>query len=147
MFHNDGWGELLLDIGNLDQAFDIYIHNQSILFQVLKENETFISQIENLKTGSLKESLAQATKLKQAFETLKKNHPTVEAFRKECEWVLDMLIHACGRGLAVLQKESLNKHQEEAIKLRAIHHELWHLRNRPGEYELTRKFFESMIKS
>ena len=147
VFHNHGWGQLLLDIGNLDQAFDIYIHNQSILFQVLKENDTFISKIENLEAGSLTESLAEATKLKQVFETLKKKHPTEEAFMKECDWVLNMLIHACERGLAVLRQESLNNLHEEAIELRASHHELWHHRNRPGEYELTRKFFESMIES
>ena len=66
---------------------------------------------------------------------------------EEYEWVLNMLIHACKRGLAVLQEENLNELHEEALALRKQHKELWHLRNRSGEYELSRKFFESMIQS
>ena len=147
LFYKQGWGQLLLDIGHLDQAFDIYIHNQSILFQLLKEDNAFIKKVENLTVESLEKALVKAVHLKQVFEELNTTRPIDESYMEEYEWVLNMLIHACKRGLAVLQEENLNELHEEALALRKQHKELWHLRNRSGEYELSRKFFESMIQS
>jgi len=66
---------------------------------------------------------------------------------EEVDWVLKMLIHACRRGQAILQGETLDSLHKEALELRTQHKELWHIRNRPGEYVLSRKFFDSMIES
>ncbi len=147
VFQNEGWGQLLLDIGNLDQAFDIYIHNQSVLFQILNEDESFIRKIENLNLESLQVSLTKAIHLQQAFKALKKDHPIERTIMEEVGWVLKMLIHACHRGQAILLGDTLDNLHKEALELRTQHKELWHIRNRPGEYVLSRKSFDSMIES
>ena len=146
VFQQEGWGQLLLDIGNLDQVFDIYIHNQSVLYQILHKKASFIRKIEGLNVDSLQASLTEALNLQQKFDGLKKEHPIEQIVMEEIDWVLKMLLHACHRGQAILSEESLDNLHREALELRTQHKELWHIRNRSGEYALSRKFFDSMIE-
>lgn len=145
VFGAEGWGELILALGNLDQPIDIYIHNQSVLYKILHDDREEIKTLNDLKVDQLKDSLSQAKQLRKSLENLKDNQPTDPLLTKECIWVSDMLVHACNRGIAIIDNLLTASHADEAQKLREDHERIWHLRNRSGGYADSRKFFETLV--
>ena len=147
LFESHGWGKVLLELGSLDEPVDIYIHNQSALFKILHEDASQVRGIEGLQSDKLKQSLASAQQIAGALKELTEAHPSHSILMEECAWVSQMLIHACKRGLSILEDNEGESLSEAAIHLRAQHETLWHLRNRPGGYLQTRGFFDRLIES
>ena len=147
VFQADGWGKLLLDIGNLDQAIGISIHNNSILFKLLQESEDEIKGRTDLKLERLKDTLHHAKKLREGCGYLRATNPTQLILTKEFAWVIEMLIHACRRGIQVLGPHSLGSLHENAVQLRETHKSIWHARNRSGGYVDSRTLFTRLTES
>jgi hypothetical protein len=142
VFNQPGWGELILKIGRLDEPFGIYIHNQTILFQLLWGKSDFIHNCAGLTIDKLEATLEMAHKLQSQFSDLRAKHPIDLILEKEFDWVIKILIHACHRGLAILLKNNEAELRANAKRLRDQHEMIWSMRNRPGGYELSRALFE-----
>ena len=145
VFKAQGWGDLILALGDLDKPLDVYIHNQSALFKILHEDEQAIRNLEGLEPKLLETALSQALSSRATLSQLAAEHPTDSILAQECRWVSEMLIHACKRGLSILNGEPVEPLVDEATRLRSEHKVIWHERNRSGGYRDSRKFFDRLI--
>ncbi len=141
VFKAPGWGQLLLDTGNLDRLFNTYIHNNSILYKLLQDNASDLKARDDINIDKLIETLKLADRYTDRLETLSKTSPTDPLLGSEFNWVIGMLRHACLRGLAIFghAQPELSKN---AVTLIAAHKQIWDLRNRPGGYLETRQYLD-----
>lgn len=145
VFRASGWGQLLLDTGNLDQPFNTYIHNNSILYKLLQDNVKDLKARNDINTEKLKETLELVGRYTDRMETFSKKSPTDPLLESEFNWVIGMLRHACLRGLAIFGKAQPDL-SKNANALKKAHKRIWFLRNRPGGYLDTRLYLD-MIDS
>ncbi|MCZ6674873.1 MAG: beta-N-acetylhexosaminidase, partial [Verrucomicrobia bacterium] len=146
VFHAEGWGKLLLDIGNVDKQMGITIHNRSILFNLLQDEDKTLRDRQDLEVVKLSTTLARIEKLQSAKNALDPAKPIDGLLEQEFSWVIKMLIHACRRGLQILEDMHSDSIIINAIALREQHKTIWHARNRPGGYEESRALFDALIK-
>jgi hexosaminidase len=146
VFNGSGWGQLLLELGNLDKPLGIYIHNHSILYKLLQSSPDEIKNRSDINLTKLKSVLEMAESISDRITALSIAHPTDSIFEKEFKWVTDILTHACHRGLAIHNLSHLDLPKNTQI-LREKHKEIWDARNRPGGYSETREYFNTLESS
>lgn len=147
VFESEGWGKLLLHIGDLDQALNLPIHNRSILFTLLQEEAEVIKKQYDPSVTALKATRKNAEELKATLKTLASTAPVEPIIARELEWVLDMQIHACRRGIQIFDGRPPDLIYPNALELRERHKEIWDFRNRPGGYRDSRALFEVLTQN
>ncbi|MDA0349278.1 MAG: family 20 glycosylhydrolase [Verrucomicrobia bacterium] len=140
-FKSTGWGNLLLEIGNLDTPAGIYIHNCSILFKLLQGDSETLKARDDLDLKDLMKIRHLAEKLSIEKVRLSTSHPIDPLFDQEFAWVIDMLKHGCERGIQILKNFPAVDLHAKACVLRDTHKQLWRARNRPGGYDDSRDCF------
>jgi len=132
-------GRLAYDLGNAYLETAIRIHNNSVLFRILQETPEQIARREGLTESNLQRTLAYINQVAPALIETPINRPDADLIRREFGWVVDMLRHACRRGIWALGKaqgleDVALRHElaQEADRLLAEHPEIWLARNRAG---------------
>jgi hypothetical protein len=141
VFEKEGWGRLILEIGNLDQPLGTIIHNKSALFALLQEDSEYIRGCMGLDVDKLFAVQWNAKDLQSIFKDLKLRNSIDATMEQEIDWVIEILIHACKRGISILKRDLPEDLTTNALKLREQHQLIWHLRNRPGGYSQSRALF------
>ena len=145
VFNSTEWGNLLLEIGNLDKSAGTSIHNCSILFKLLQEDKETLLARDDLELIDLKKIRHLAEEISIEKTRLSTSHPIDPLFDQEFEWVIDMLRHSCDRGIQILENNTANDLHAKAHILRENHKQIWHARNRPGGYSDSRGNFKVLI--
>jgi hypothetical protein len=98
-----------------------------------------ILALNNLTESRLTATLAYLDQLISALPEIQFNRPDADLIRREFRWTVDMLRHACRRGLWVLgqaqgtEDAALRRHlAQDADRLIAEYTGIWQARNRPG---------------
>ncbi len=128
-------GRLAVGLGKAHHPTNVQLHNSTILFQLLQENPEEIRKRETITQTNLEKTLAQIDELAGDLDNLQLNHADGELIKREYAWVINMLKHACRRGLWALDPRQPNLQPqlaEEADHLIAEHRAIWLARNRPG---------------
>ena len=136
-------GRLAYDLGNIYEESDIRVANGTILFYLLQiQPHEMEEQRKRLLAGELSDPSdfeGMRTRIDEVMAPLDQaemDRADAELVRAEFTWVADMLRHACGRALWLLDgaptpNETLATEAGELIDRYQI---LWLARNRPGGY-------------
>jgi len=143
----EGWGTILLQLGDIHHECGIHLHNSSALFYLLQDPAMITHQhLQELSLPGLLRIHDTLGNLKEMALDLPppKSDPL---FGDEILWCLDMLRLATERGLALLGK-STNRcpeaYRERVKELQDEFHRLWHQRFRPGGFDESSQAFAKL---
>ncbi len=140
-------GQLAYDLGNVYRHTDPHLHNNSVLFRLLQETPAQIAARPGLQVEQLQHSLEAIKQAAAGLNAIPANQPLL---RQEFGWVVDMLTHACRRGLWALNgaQDDRLRHllRQEADALITAFSSLWLARNRPGGLPDSLALLEKMKK-
>jgi hypothetical protein len=149
VFHDSGnkMGQLAYALGNADRLMGIQIHNNAILFKILQESPEEIKAREDITTSNLQTTLDHINQHAADLAGTQLNCPDAGLIHREYVWIIDMLRHACHRGMWVLDPgKSSSKKQlaDEADHLITEYQEIWLARNRLGGLKDSMAHLEKM---
>ena len=157
-------GQIAFDLGNASQATGLVFHYAGTFLRILQDAPAQIREYQDLSAmrdltevwtvddqadgravlsvEGLKEALAYIDQASARLSDTKMDRPDADLIRREYDWAVDMMRHACWRGIWALgngdSSEDASLRQRlasEADRLLAEHRELWLARNRPGRLE------------
>lgn len=135
-------GRIVYDLGNAYRETGVTLLNASVLFHILQMAPEKIAAISGLSEERLRRSLDYINGVVTPLPSVQMQCPDANLIRREIAWAADMLRHACRRGLWALSRASgeedvaLRKGlADDARRLTAEFHEVWHARNRPGGFK------------
>jgi hypothetical protein len=143
-------GQLLLDLGNLYQAWGLNLPNSSPLFWLLQRPKSQMMPFLPEKAIQIKASLDFLEESKRKLSQLEIQRPDADLIIDELDLTIRLLEHACKRAKIILNGE---KNPNPAIMLREIDDikaefaSLWLQRNRPGGLIDSLSRFDTLIKA
>ncbi|MDX1414856.1 MAG: family 20 glycosylhydrolase [Candidatus Promineifilaceae bacterium] len=145
------------DLGDVHLETGVLIHNETVLFDLLQTSPENLGKIRNkLISGSLnQEGLVntrnQIAEIADRLPESGQGNPAFELNLREMRWVVDVLDHACNRGLWMLAMEAgadevfetaeLTNQADRIVKEFDF---IWHARNREGGFAASLALFERM---
>ena len=146
-------GRIAYDLGNAYQVPGVQNFNGSILFRILQWSPGEIAQHQGLTEEGLHRTLRYIDEVMSHLERANMDRQDADLVRQEFAWAADMLRHAAKRGLWALKKARgavdstlQGMLAEEAKRLMAEFHHIWHARNRPGGFKDSLARMERMMK-
>jgi hypothetical protein len=141
-------GQLAYDLGNAYLQPGLSLHNHSVLFRILQESPAQIAVRQDLKADKLRQTLAYIEQVSTGLSAIQFMRPDANLVRREFAWIIDMLRHACHRGLWVIDGASdtplRRQLNQEAGALIETYSPLWLARNRPGGLSDSLTYLEKM---
>ncbi len=132
------------ELGQVDNAFDITIHNNSALFLTLRTRPAELAQRAPKEidpatfSARLDQVEAEIDRLAARLELAQMRCVDAGLVRREYEWGMDMLRHACRRGRWVMEGCDAAGSQAllaDAQRLIAEYGDIWQTRFRPGGFD------------
>jgi hexosaminidase len=144
-------GRLAYDLGNAYLKTEVLTPNSTSLFHILQNGPEKIATIDELTEANLQKTLAYLDEVMAPLSQAQINRPDADLIRREFTWAVDMLRHACRRGIWALgrgqnQEDTSLRQQlaQEADQLLAERRKIWLARNRPGGFKDSQARLERM---
>jgi hexosaminidase len=164
VFRDDGgvMGQLVYDLGNIYKLEGLAYPNGSLLFFLLQLHESDLSAFINnldthvvtnqffgIKAAAMRQGLALLAELRAKLDDATMQRPDAELVIAEFRLVIDLLAHACKRGL-ILVGEGDWSYPELLAELEALIPQQrlnWLARSRPGGLKDSLLRFEPVLRS
>lgn len=139
---------LAFDLGNAYQHAGKTVINGSVLFWLLHARPDDPRAVEGLTPDGLRQAMHWIEQTVAPLGRARMSRPDASLVADEFLCTADTLIHACRRGLWLLDKSSVNPgHLREHLQpLLPLRRQLWLARNRPGGLDDSMTRFEAMLK-
>ena len=141
-------GQLLLEIGNVYQAWGLKLVNSSPLFWLLQEPADRLRRFDFTDLSPIRESISQFTELFGDLDKINLNRSDAGLIQQELRLTIQMLIHACKRGLIIYKGDTNLKSEQllhEIHDIKSNYKDLWHKRNRAGGLHDSLRRFDTII--
>ncbi len=143
-------GTLSHDLGNAHQRVGPAPHNSTVLFHLLAQ-ASGSTPPEGVSIASLGEASEHISAVVEPLESARMDRDDAEVTRDEFANAARIMLHACKRGVAMLEGTlgSSEKREELAREMRTIlgeHRRLWGERNRIGGLQDSESVFEERLR-
>jgi hypothetical protein len=138
-------GRIAYDLGNAHQKTGVEVHNATVPVRMLQATyEQFSAnrgRYPGLDAGGLAAVTDEIDRVMARYEGVASRRKDADLLRREFAWAADMLRHGARRGIWMIGKDEGSEDTalraalaDDAERLIAEYHRLWHARSRPGGF-------------
>ena len=141
-------GGLWLEAGRVHELSGIAVKNRTVLFNIIEASPDAIRKIGGLTPRRLLTMERRISQLARSTRAVRAANPEQQLAKKELLATLDVLNHACRRGLWALagdsaaRRDEANRLNHDMTRIMQTHRALWLARNRPGGLASSLAYFE-----